>query len=239
MPLWEIKLDIEGSLRLDGTHEINDVTLKNKGSNKLQAIINLKANDSSVAFDVAIRKVNDVLDSLSLITNSNLIIAGEKLVHQLGSNSHSVTIPIDAHISRICDRGEIQNAEKILNNISNEERTFLRALGWYRKGLNGIDAFDKFLAYWNSIEIITQKYGPSGDDINGSRDRMISMLNEYLECDNSEFVNELNIYRNNIVHGVKAVELNQIALVSSKIPNLKKVANDFLLNYARKNLLRD
>ena len=66
MVLWQIKLDIEGSLRLDKTHLIKDVTLKNKGSNKLQAVIDVESDNSSVASDVAIRKVNDVLDTLSL-----------------------------------------------------------------------------------------------------------------------------------------------------------------------------
>ena len=40
------------------------------------------------------------------------------------------------------------------------EQAILRALGWYRKGLYTEDPFDKFLAFWNSIEIVAGKYHP-------------------------------------------------------------------------------
>lgn len=239
MVLWQIKLDIEGLLRLDRTYLIKDVTLKNKGSNKLQAVIDVEADNPSVASDVAIRKVNDVLDTLSLMTDSSLIIAGEKQVHQLDSNIHISSLSASYSVSRIINNEEIQNAEEILNNISGEEITFLRAVGWYRKGLNGIDAFDTFLAFWNSIEIITQKFGPSGPEINGSKDKMIQMLNNRLGGNYSDFVREFYEYRNNIAHGAKPVILEQIRLVSSKIPKLKEVANKFLLDYAKSNYLRE
>lgn len=239
MVLWQIKLDIEGLLRLDRTYLIKDVTLKNKGSNKLQAVIDVEGDNSSIASDVAIRKVNDVLDTLSLMTNISLIIAGEKQIHQLGSNVHILSLPASYSISRISNNEEIQNAEEILNNVSNEETTFLRAVGWYRKGLNGIDAFDTFLAFWNSIEIITEKFGPSGPEINGSKDKMIKMLNTHLGGNYSDFVRESYEYRKNIAHGAKPVILEQIILVSSKIPKLKEVANKFLLDYAKRNYLRE
>ena len=239
MVLWQIKLDIEGSLRLDKTHLIKDVTLKNKGSNKLQAVIDVESDNSSVASDVAIRKVNDVLDTLSLMTNISLVIAGEKQIHQIGSNIHISSLPASYSIIRISNNEEIQNAEEILNKISDEETTFLRAVGWYRKGLNGIDAFDTFLAFWNSIEIITEKFGPSGPTINGSKEKMIRMLNSCLKGDYSDFVRESYEYRKNIAHGVKSVNFEQIRLVSSKIPRLKEVANEFLLDYARRNYLRE
>jgi hypothetical protein len=35
---------------------------------------------------------------------------------------------------------------------------FLRGLGWYRKGLYTEDPFDKYLAFWNAIEIVASKY---------------------------------------------------------------------------------
>jgi hypothetical protein len=34
----------------------------------------------------------------------------------------------------------------------------LRGLGWYRKGLYTEDPFDKFLAFWNAIEIVAAAY---------------------------------------------------------------------------------
>jgi hypothetical protein len=34
----------------------------------------------------------------------------------------------------------------------------LRGLGWYRKGLYTEDPFDKFLAFWNAIEIVAAYY---------------------------------------------------------------------------------
>jgi hypothetical protein len=45
-----------------------------------------------------------------------------------------------------------------INVLGRGSPSFLRSLGWYRKGLTADDPLDKFLAFWNATEIVASDY---------------------------------------------------------------------------------
>lgn len=238
MSTWEVVFEIESAIKIARSQTIKNIKLKHIDGNLISATLKVEANDSENALNKAIRNVNDVLDTLSLITNSPMQIKSQKSITQLGSSTHQQYIQGNSYIIRICSPIELSNSEKILNKITPDKTTYLRALGWYRKGLNGTDPFDIFLAFWNSIEVTTEKYGDP-TITSGSKDRMIPFLNEYLGGDQKFFVREFYKYRKNIAHGIKEVSHDQIMLVTSKIPKLKEIANRFLNEFAKRKYLSE
>jgi hypothetical protein len=61
-------------------------------------------------------------------------------------------------VRRVIEQGQIERAFLEAHNLKRGRPSFLRSLGWYRKGLTTDDPLDKFLAFWNAIESVASKY---------------------------------------------------------------------------------
>lgn len=120
------------------------------------------------------------------------------------------------------------------------EPTFLRALGWFRKGLNSDDPFDKFLAFWNSIEVVAGKYHtPNEKTSHGVKNQIWQCLFElWGECKDWKIIGgqtdwiDNNYYnRNNVAHGIISIDVASIEEISNKLSIIEKLANIFLIEW--------
>jgi hypothetical protein len=154
-------------------------------------------------------------------------------------------------------RGNTYNEKRILTDqdwhnafyearlLSLAEPTFLRALGWYRKGLYTDDVLDSFLAYWNAIEIVGGKYHPDTEEAKkGSKSQIWECFKRiWGECDKWPVIpgqdGWIDINYDNriaIAHGTQAITLDFIEQTIMKIPIICEVSYQFLETWRKKEL---
>ena len=149
---WDVSVRIKGSISLHRPLLIDEVTICKKGRS-LEASVKVFTDTQKKAQDIAVRKIHDVLDVISTISEQNLEIEG--LFNITGNNSGSASLPASFGITRILNENDLKNIENLNNIISHSNTTvFSRALSYYRKGLGSVDPFDGFFSFWQSIEII-------------------------------------------------------------------------------------
>ena len=61
-------------------------------------------------------------------------------------------------VKRRIEQEEFESAFREAHFLGLGSPSFMRSLGWYRKGLTADDPLDKFLAYWNAIEVVASRY---------------------------------------------------------------------------------
>jgi hypothetical protein len=178
-----------------------------------------------------------MLDALSAAINQPLYLNfGDSL--RSGIETHDT-------LRRVA-KAEWQEAFKEARLLSIAEPTFLRALGWYRKGLYTEDPFDKFLAFWNSVEIVTGKYHPQ-IPIGRARGSISQIWESFKsiwgECDNwpiipgeTNWIKVNHGVRTTIAHGIEPVDIERVKDVVTKIDILQSVAHKFLIDWRQQKL---
>jgi hypothetical protein len=125
------------------------------------------------------------------------------------------------------------------------EPTFLRSLGWYRKGLYSDDALDSFLAHWNAIEIVATKYHPNNEAAQrGSKSQIWESLKLiWGDCagwpnipGQTLWIDENYETRNTIAHGTGPITVESVEGVIQKIPMIRAVAHQFLYDWRQTQL---
>jgi hypothetical protein len=199
----------------------------------LDATITARAENDDLAGKAALFFFGRMLDALTLDVDEpmNVILADMRASGR--------------EISRRRRRIEADSFVKAFQEallFSREHPTFLRSLGWYRKGLNTADPFDQFIAFWNAIAVVASKYfaGVKGVDLKRARKGIVNQVwacllavwgpNEGwpLVGGNKRWVDEMNRVRNLVVHGVASVDVTQLAEVARYIPVLRQVSHAFL-----------
>lgn len=139
---------------------------------------------------------------------------------------------------------ELRSCFELSRQLNLHETKMLRALNWYRKGLYTDDPFDKFLAFWNSISVVASGYHNDNERtrlgiINQIWDCFVTLWGQ--DCNNWEYVNgderwvnDNNDIRNNIAHGLVAVEIHYVEDVITRLDSAQKVAYKFLTQWAEK-----
>jgi hypothetical protein len=133
-------------------------------------------------------------------------------------------------VRRVIDREEWLSAFNESRSLATSEPTFLRAMGWYRKGLYTEDPFDKFLAFWNSIEIVAAKYHPKTEAAKGGT------KNQTFECfhalwgdrnrwpliaEDEQWIKTNYEMRKDIAHGIASIDVEQVEPVLEKLELLR------------------
>ena len=162
-PTWMIDLFVYGPIAIRQRRSINEPKgfhLENpfysdvdidKSQYGVKATVTALASSNHLAQKAALLFFSQMLDVLALQINSPLILS---LTDRLFRTTDT------PNIRRIIELETWRECFREARLLALAEPTFLRALGWYRKGLTTEDPLDKFLAYWNSIEIVTSKYHP-------------------------------------------------------------------------------
>lgn len=128
-------------------------------------------------------------------------------------------------------------------NLHPVNNKLLRAYSWYRKGLNSENTLDKFLAFWNSISVVSDAYCE-----NNERTRK-GIINRIWNCfiqiwgqnedwpliaNDNNWINEHNEIRNQIAHGGITVDIEYINNVLDKIETLEKLNYKFLIDFSER-----
>lgn len=190
--------------------------------------------DTDRAYKVALLFIGKMLDILSVKTNIPLIVT---------NNDFRITTE-KSKIRAQIDKEEFKYCFETSRFLNLNEPIILRSFNWYRKGLYTEDPFDKFLALWNSIEVIAAKYHTKNERTKRG------IINQIWNCFESlwgndvanwididgdiNWINDNNEIRNNIAHGVISVEIHHVEEVIQRIEPIKKVAYRFLLAWANK-----
>jgi hypothetical protein len=193
------------------------------------------ASTSNLAKKAALVFVGEMVDILSFCINVPLLLSMD---NEIPKNNHRYDV------RRVIETNEIRQSFKLARKVSQNEPTLLRALGWYRKGLITDDPMDKFLAFWNSIEIITNKYHPpleKGRE-EGSKNKMWAcFIDLWGDVDNwnipknkgKTWIDENYDTRKNIAHGIASVSINDIEKVMEKNKTIEVLALRFLIEWSR------
>jgi hypothetical protein len=204
-------MKVEGYVNIGSKIEFDDVEFIQR-KKWIEAVARVSEVNREAAENVAVRKVSDILNVLSFVSDCSIKLVGVEPAERSGS-LFPVTI-------RILNADEIQRW-KTIDGL--REPQLFRGLGYYRKGLNELDPFDAFLAFWSAVEIVCSH----------SRGRCIAnkilsfARTHSIEIDESE-VHDLKGTRNRIVHGVKRYDIDQIKRVAEKIPRIRELAKRFL-----------
>ncbi|HLO89081.1 MAG TPA: methylamine utilization protein MauJ [Nostocaceae cyanobacterium] len=251
-PVWEVNLVVYGSITVEKTVKLNepkglqlsddpfysDIEIKRRGSSSgIEAIVTAYAPSKQLAREAAILYFGQMLDALAIRIDQPLYL-------NFGDRQRN---DYETHDTlRRVKKEEWHKAFKEARLLAMKESTFLRALGWYRKGLYTEDPFDKFLAFWNSIEIVATKYHPPIPE--GRSTGSISKIWESFksiwgECDNWDIIQgQKNWIDDNykiriaIAHGTQPVDIETVKNVVTKIDILKLVANKFLTDWRQRRL---
>lgn len=208
---WLVRLKVEGSVNIGTKVTFNDVSFIQR-KKWIEASARINETNREAAENMAIRRVSDILNVLSFISDSSMKLVGVELVERSDS-LFPVTI-------RMLNDNEV-DTWKHLDELTDSD--LFRGLGYYRKGLNELDPFDAFLAFWNAIENTCSRIQG-----NGMTQKICGFARENkISIDETE-IRELNNIRNRIVHGAKRYDIDQIKHVAEKIPKIRELAKAFL-----------
>ena len=165
LPSWHITLNVYGPITVERksnfrqrkdfqSHDkfYSDIEVTKNGNYGITITLTAFATEQIIAKKAALYFCGQALDVLSANVNLPIILT------LTDSKSYSPRIENERRRLTV---DELHDAFKTARLWVLTEPTFLRAIGWYRKGLYTEDPFDKFLAFYNSIETLCSKYNPN------------------------------------------------------------------------------
>lgn len=250
-PTWEVKLSVDGPIKTNpiqsfkifkGFQQDNpfysDISIKNVQYGVVVSVTAFASN-SDLARKAAILFIGKMLDALSLKVKLPLFLS---FTENLGTRKY------EKNIKRIIEKDEWLTAFKESRLLNEHERTFLRSLGWYRKGLYTEDSYDKFLSFWNCIEITAAKYHPRTERTrNGAKNQIWECFNTlWGECadwpvigGNEQWIDDNNSVRKDIAHGVAPITVDYVKQIIEKLEELEQVSHLFLSSWRERLPNRD
>lgn len=197
----------------------------------------VRTNEQGTANKIALLFIGRMLDILSIKTDLPLFVSL--------SNGH--ISKRQENVKAVIEKSEFQSAFELSRRINIENSTFHRGLSWYRKGLYTEDPFDKFLAFWNSIEIVANKYNPNPSQCQGKgkgnkchiwecfKDIYGSNCNQWpiIKGQNS-WIDENYKVRTDIAHGIITIDIKSVEDVVNRLDIIKQVAYNFLVDWAQR-----
>jgi hypothetical protein len=245
MSMWEVMLYVDGPVTVrrrvlttqQKSFRVDDPFYSNveiqKGPLGLKATLTARAPDNEVAYKVAVFFFGGMIDALTLVVNRPMYL----------SLTDTDRTRIERNdVRRVIEKDEIEPAFAEAYRFRTGSPSFLRSLGWYRKGLTTFDPLDKFLAYWNAIEIVSSKYYRYVPSIDKDRARKGSKSQVWEcfkalwgQCDrwpiiagDTNWIDDSYCIRLNVAHGRSPIDIERVAQVAERLPNIERVAFSFL-----------
>jgi hypothetical protein len=245
---WVVDLAIQGPITVSRSLKLNapkgyryarpyysDIKLRDV-SYGVQASVTTLGRTSNSAHKSATFFVGQMLDVLATHTQLPLFLHYAE-TPSYRSETHTV--------QRVIERTEWIEAFREARLLALTEPSFLRALGWFRKGMTTEDPIDSFLAFWNSIEIVASKYHqPSKKTKSGTKNQIWDcFLRLWGPCEewpiisgDENWIDVNNNVRVQIAHGIAAVDIEQIEVVLYSLETIKAVAHTFLIGWRERQL---
>ena len=246
-PNWEVDLNVYGPItvnRLVNLHEPKGFSLPNPFQSEVQikpasAGVQITATAYATSIQNA-RKVTLVfigymLDVLAVQINLPIFLSYTPTQNFHGQGFGE---------RRIVTHDEWHDAFFESRLLSLSEPTFLRALGWYRKGLYTEDILDSFLAYWNAIEIVAGKYHPHNERAKRTKGQIWECFKLiWGECPNwpiipgqGDWIDQNYASRLAVAHGTQPITVESFEDIILEIPVIRDVAYRFLTVWRQEQL---
>jgi hypothetical protein len=242
---WQVSLSVYGPIESRNSHfnvlkgwNITDpfygeIRLGNIRDG-VRASITAFAPTGELARKAALLFFGQMLDTLTIDINLPLYLS----LHERPP-SH-----IKEHATlRIVEESEWKAAFREARLLAFSEPVFLRALSWYRKGLFSEDPYDRFLAFWNSIEVVTSKYHPpipeNREDKSKSQmwESFKALWGECAEWPVSDtWIDDNYQTRKDIAQGTIPVNVEDVSRVLAKMDVIERLAYRFLNEWRIKQL---
>lgn len=251
IPTWQVECYVSGPLKVSTPIKLreqkginlddpfySDIEITNTTSG-VKVTVTAFASTDELARRAGLFFVGQMLDVLTFSLNQPINLSLQK-GPKFTQNEFDV--------QRIIEKIEWSNSFKISRQLSFDEPTFLRAIGWYRKGLCTEDPLDKFLAFWNSIEIVANKYHPplQPGRAKGAKNFIWACFIElWGNCTQwpvipgeTNWIDENYDKRVEIAHGTSSVDIEQVERVLNMITRIKPLAYGFLQQWAARKMIR-
>jgi hypothetical protein len=244
MPNWKVELFVFGPIAvIDQMRALREPKGRNP-DDLFYTDINLLNNPSGVTITLTARA-----DTKKLARRAALYYIGQALdilTLQLREPLYLSLIdeqPIRAdrhHVRRIVEQDEWHNVFESARALNRSHTAYMRALSWYRKGLYTEDPFDKFLAFWNSIEIVASEYKPKGSCAKRGTKCYIWECFKLIwgECPewpvvsgNTSWIDDNYNVRKDVAHGTMPVNIRRVERVVEKLETIEQVAHRFLVDW--------
>jgi hypothetical protein len=248
LPTWIIGLYVNGPVSVKQTIKFSalkgwqsgqdpfysDIEIENNERNGLKVFVSAFASTEHLANQAALFFFGQILDALAIEINLPISLS---LFDKSNKTEEKYTS------RRLITSDEWENSYKESWRL--KEETFLRAMGWYRKGLYTEDPFDKFLAFWNSIEIIAGKYHPKSEKTKNKSKSQIWESFKLLWGDISywphipnqdSWIDENYAIRKDIAHGINSVDAFEVERIINKLSLIEKVAYSFIKDWRANQL---
>jgi hypothetical protein len=245
---WKVDLYVDGPVtvhrRLQTTQQkgfqvndpfYSDIEIQSIPSG-LRATVTARAPDHIVAYKAAVYFFGRMLDALTLAINRPMYLSLTEGKRPL-SERHDVR--------RVIEQAQVEHAFREAHHLARNRRDFLRSLGWYRKALTTDDPLDKFLGFWNAIEIVASKYHHDVPCIdkerakNGSKSQVWECFKAlWGPCEGwpiipgkTDWIDDSYSVRVDVAHGVAFVDIIKVAEVATRLPAIEEVCHRFLRNW--------
>lgn len=252
LPAWEITLNIYGPITVERKFNFrqrkdfhfkdklySDIEVSKNGTNGITITLTAFATEPTIARKAGIYFCGQALDALSANINLPTILTltdNKNFAGQVESER------------RILTENEITDAFKNARLWVLTEPTYLRAVGWYRKGLYTEDPFDKFLAFFNSIEILCNKYNPNRAPCTNRGPNTKCNIWETFKyvwgncpewpiiSNQTTWIDDNYKIRTDIAHGIASIDINVVENVINKLDTIKKVAHRLISDWKENRL---
>jgi len=250
LPAWDITLNIYGPITVEKKFNFrqrkdfhfndrlySDIEVTKNSTYGINLTLTAYAEEQVIARKAALYFCGQTLDVLSITLNLPIILTL--------TNSNNF-IPRSENERRRLTEDELTDAFKTARLWLLTEPTFLRAVGWYRKGLYTEDPFDKFLAFYNSIETLCSKYNPNKNAC-GERGSKCHIWETFKslwgECANwpiiagqLDWIDHSYETRKDIAHGIASIDVDVVENVFAKIETIKNVAYQLITDWKEQRL---
>ncbi|PGY09140.1 methylamine utilization protein MauJ [Bacillus sp. AFS031507] len=248
MAIWEVELFIYGPVKVSNVEKFK--TQKGTNFNPFFSDIEIKNFDEGLNF-----KVTAFAPTSELANNAAMVFVGQMLDCLvldikvpiplfLSFDGKKVNFSRNSNVKRFISKGEFKRAFVESLNLLNGEPSFLKAYGWYRKGLYTEDPFDKFLAFYNTIEVVATNYHPKNEaSKKGSKSQIWECFKLlWGNCDQWPLIikDQINWIDDNyntrvgIAHGLANVNVEEVGKVINMSETIQKVAFMFLRDWKSK-----
>lgn len=238
--VWEVDFDVVGPISLVSDIEFrqekgfdqhqfySDIRLR-RSSYGIQATITAYAENIDIAETVAYVYFGRMRDVLSLENDIPILLYKHEgsYINQRKFKSR-----------RLLDKPDIITAFKMARKFEREQPKLLRAVGWYSKGKISQNTLDKFLAFWNVIEILGKEYHVQTERTlgeNKTKNKIYQCFVDYFgdinEWDLPEkWIDDMYVKRNELVHGGEDTTIEAINNVSILISTLEQTSNKLIIS---------